>query len=68
MLNDEQHLPWSQQGTLDTIGAHAGQRAPLLPVRLGLQEKLGFVDPRAGPCYRPAHLPGAAGRGRLRVR
>ena len=49
MLNDEQHIPWSQEVALETIRAHAGQRGPLLPVLLGLQERFGFVDPRAVP-------------------
>jgi formate dehydrogenase subunit gamma len=49
MLNDEQHTPWSQESALETIGAHAVQRGPLLPVLHALQETFGYVDPRAVP-------------------
>jgi formate dehydrogenase subunit gamma len=49
MLNDEQHIPWSHESALETIGAHAGQRGPLLPVLHALQETFGYVDPRAVP-------------------
>jgi len=49
MLNEEHHTPWSQQVALETIGAHAGQRGPLLPVLHALQETFGYVDPRAVP-------------------
>jgi formate dehydrogenase subunit gamma len=34
---------------VDTIGAHAGQRGPLLPVLHALQETFGYVDPAAVP-------------------
>jgi formate dehydrogenase subunit gamma len=47
MLNDEQHVPWSEQSARERIGAHAGQRGPLLPVLHALQERFGYVDPRA---------------------
>ncbi len=40
---------WSQEVALETIGAHAGQRGPLLPVLHALQETFGYVDPRAVP-------------------
>jgi formate dehydrogenase subunit gamma len=49
MLNDEQHIPWSQDTALETIGAHAAQRGPLLPVLHALQGIFGYVDPRAVP-------------------
>lgn len=49
MLNDEQPAPWSQELALETIGAHAAVRGPLLPVLRALQETFGFVDPRAVP-------------------
>jgi len=49
MLNDEQHTPWSPDVAQETIGAHAAQRGPLLPVLLALQETFGYVDPRAVP-------------------
>jgi formate dehydrogenase subunit gamma len=49
MLNDEQHIPWSDETAQETIGAHAGQRGPLLPVLHALQETFGYVDPRAVP-------------------
>jgi formate dehydrogenase subunit gamma len=49
MLNDEQLSPWSQESALETIGAQAGQRGPLLPVLHALQETFGYVDPRAIP-------------------
>jgi formate dehydrogenase subunit gamma len=49
MLNDEQHIPWSHETALETIGAHAGLRGPLLPVLHALQETFGYVDPRAVP-------------------
>lgn len=41
--------PWSPDVALETIGAHAGQRGPLLPVLHALQEAFGYVDPRAVP-------------------
>ena len=47
MLNDEQHTPWSPHVAQQTIGTHAAQRGPLLPVLLALQETFGYVDPRA---------------------
>jgi formate dehydrogenase subunit gamma len=34
---------------LEAIGAHAGQRGPLLPVLHALQATFGYVDPRAVP-------------------
>ena len=51
MLNDvsQRHAPWSPDVALETIGAHAGQRGPLLPVLHALQETFGYVDPRAVP-------------------
>ena len=51
MLSDvsPRHAPWSPEVALDTIGAHAGQRGPLLPVLHALQETFGYVDPRAVP-------------------
>jgi formate dehydrogenase subunit gamma len=51
MLSDvsPRHAPWSEEVALDTIGAHAGQRGPLLPVLHALQETFGYVDPRAVP-------------------
>ena len=51
MLNDvsQRHAPWSPDVALGTIGAHAGQRGPLLPVLHALQETFGYVDPRAVP-------------------
>lgn len=51
MLNDvsPRHAPWSPDVALETIGAHAGQRGPLLPVLHALQETFGYVDPRAVP-------------------
>jgi formate dehydrogenase subunit gamma len=51
MLNDvsQRHAPWSPDVALETIGAHAGQRGPLLPVLDALQETFGYVDPRAVP-------------------
>ena len=47
MLNDEQYPPWSQEVALETIRAHAATRGPLLPVLHALQQRFGFVDPRA---------------------
>lgn len=51
MLSDvsPRHAPWSSEVALDTIGAHAGQRGPLLPVLHALQKTFGYVDPRAVP-------------------
>ena len=51
MLNDvsQRHAPWSPDVALETIGAHAGQRGPLLPVLHALQETFGYVDPSAVP-------------------
>ena len=51
MLSDvtPRHAPWSPDVALETIGAHAGQRGPLLPVLHALQETFGYVDPRAVP-------------------
>jgi formate dehydrogenase subunit gamma len=51
MLSDvsPRHAPWSEEVALDKIGAHAGQRGPLLPVLHALQETFGYVDPRAVP-------------------
>ena len=51
MLSDvsPRHAPWSTDVALETIGAHAGQRGPLLPVLHALQETFGYVDPRAVP-------------------
>jgi formate dehydrogenase subunit gamma len=51
MLSDvsPRHAPWSEEVALDTIGAHAGRRGPLLPVLHALQETFGYVDPRAVP-------------------
>lgn len=51
MLSDvsPRHAPWSPDVALETIGAHAGQRGPLLPVLHALQETFGHVDPRAVP-------------------
>ena len=51
MLSDvsPRHAPWSPEVALETIGAHAGQRGPLLPVLHALQETFGYVDPRAVP-------------------
>jgi len=46
MLNDEQHAPWSHEVALRTIDAHAGQRGPLLPTLLTLQETFGYVARR----------------------
>src|SRR5450759_1653114 len=43
------HAPWSPDVALETIGAHAGQRGPLLPMLHALQETFGYVDPRAVP-------------------
>ena len=43
------HAPWSPDVALKTIGAHAGQRGPLLPVLHALRETFGHVDPRAVP-------------------
>lgn len=43
------HAPWSHEVALETIGAHATQRGPLLPVLHALQETFGYVDPRAVP-------------------
>jgi formate dehydrogenase subunit gamma len=43
------HVLWSQEVALETIGTHAEQRGPLLPVLLALQETFGYVDPRAVP-------------------
>lgn len=43
------HATWSEEVASDTIGAHAGQRGPLLPVLRALQETFGYVDPRAVP-------------------
>ncbi|MHB1475561.1 MAG: NAD(P)H-dependent oxidoreductase subunit E [Dermatophilaceae bacterium] len=45
----QRHTPWSEEGALETIGAHAAQRGPLLPVLHALQETFGYVDPRAVP-------------------
>jgi formate dehydrogenase subunit gamma len=51
MLSDVSLLqsPWSEDVALETIGAHAAKRGPLLPVLHALQEAFGFVDPRAVP-------------------
>jgi len=51
MLSDVslRQAPWSQEVALETIGAHAAQRGPLLPVLHALQERFGFVDARAVP-------------------
>ena len=51
MLSDvsPQHAPWSPELALETIGAHASQRGPLLPVLHALQETFEYVDPRAVP-------------------
>jgi len=51
MLSDvsPRHAPWSPDAALETIGAHTGQRGPLLPVLHALQETFGYVDPRAVP-------------------
>ncbi|HZW45598.1 MAG TPA: NAD(P)H-dependent oxidoreductase subunit E [Dermatophilaceae bacterium] len=51
MLSDvtPRHAPWSPEVALETIGAHAGLRGPLLPVLHALQETFGYVDPRAVP-------------------
>jgi formate dehydrogenase subunit gamma len=51
MLSDVsmRHVPWSQEVALETIGAHAAARGPLLPVLHALQETFGYVDPRAVP-------------------
>jgi formate dehydrogenase subunit gamma len=51
MRNDAspQHLPWSPEVALETIGAHATKRGPLLPTLLALQRTFGYVDPRAVP-------------------
>ncbi|MHB8273229.1 MAG: formate dehydrogenase subunit gamma [Dermatophilaceae bacterium] len=51
MLSDvsQRHAPWSEEGALETIDAHAAQRGPLLPVLHALQETFGYVDPRAVP-------------------
>ena len=51
MLSDvsTRHVPWSQEVALETIGAHAAARGPLLPVLHALQETFGYVDPRAVP-------------------
>src|SRR5450759_3616313 len=51
MLSDlsPRHAPWSPDVALETIGAQAGQRGPLLPVLHALQETFGYVDPRAVP-------------------
>lgn len=51
MLSDlsPRHAPWSPELALEAIGAHAGQRGPLLPVLHALQETFGYVDPRAVP-------------------
>ena len=51
MLSDvsPRHAPWSPDVALETIGAYAGQRGPLLPVLHALQETFGYVDPRAVP-------------------
>jgi formate dehydrogenase subunit gamma len=51
MLSDvsPRHSTWSQEVALETIGAHAAQRGPLLPVLHALQETFGYVDPRAVP-------------------
>ena len=43
------YIAWSPELALETIGAHAAQRGPLLPVLLALQETFGYVDPRAVP-------------------
>ncbi len=43
------HAPWSPEAALETIGAHASLRGPLLPVLHALQETFGYVDPRAVP-------------------
>jgi formate dehydrogenase subunit gamma len=49
MLNDERHTPFSHEVALETIGAHAAQRGPLLPVLHALQQTFGYVDARAVP-------------------
>jgi len=51
MLSDvsPRHSTWSQEAALETIGAHAAQQGPLLPVLHALQETFGYVDPRAVP-------------------
>src|SRR5450759_4738303 len=51
MLSDVslRQAPWSQEVALETMGAHAAQRGPLLPVLHALQERFGFVDARAVP-------------------
>jgi formate dehydrogenase subunit gamma len=51
MLSDKslRNAPWSQEVALETIGAHATQRGPLLPVLHALRETFGYVDPRAVP-------------------
>lgn len=51
MLSDVsmRHVPWSQEVALETIGAHAAARGPLLPILHALQETFGYVDPRAVP-------------------
>lgn len=51
MLNHVSQRPtlWSPELALETIGLHAEQRGPLLPVLHALQETFGYVDPRAVP-------------------
>jgi formate dehydrogenase subunit gamma len=51
MLSDvfPRHTPWSPETALETIGTHATQAGPLLPVLHALQETFGYVDPRAVP-------------------
>ncbi|MEO6143734.1 MAG: NAD(P)H-dependent oxidoreductase subunit E [Dermatophilaceae bacterium] len=51
MLNHVTQRPtlWSPELALETIGLHAEQRGPLLPVLQALQETFGYVDPRAVP-------------------
>jgi len=40
---------WSPDEAERVIGAHAGLRGPLLPVLHALQERFGYLDPRAVP-------------------
>ena len=42
-------VEWSSEDAQQVIDAHAGMRGPLLPVLHALQERFGYVDPRAVP-------------------
>jgi formate dehydrogenase subunit gamma len=42
-------VEWSTEDAEQVIDAHAGLRGPLLPVLHALQDRFGYVDPRAVP-------------------